>query len=88
MRGIGTGANVNNQSLWAYKFSILQFILIAFVQQLGASLVGIVRSYYVCVLYVATCKIINLFEICNILASLWFSNMHIRKIKRTQKTNL
>ena len=45
MRGVGTAANVNNRSLWPYKLAVLQFILIAVVQQLGASLVGIGRNF-------------------------------------------
>ena len=41
----GTGYITRNQSLWNYKYALLQLILIAFVQQLGASLTGVTRNF-------------------------------------------
>jgi len=41
----GTGYTSRNHSLWNYKYALLQFILIAFVQQLGASLAGVTRNF-------------------------------------------
>lgn len=41
----GTGYTTRNYSLWTYKYALLQLILIAFVQQLGASLADVTRNF-------------------------------------------
>ena len=41
----GSKHSYRNYSLWNYKYTLLQFILIAFVQQLGASLAGVTRNF-------------------------------------------
>ena len=39
----GVGSNIRSRSFWTY--AILQFVLIAFVQQIGSTLAGITRNF-------------------------------------------
>ena len=39
----GVGSNTRSRSFWTYAF--LQFVLIAFVQQIGSTLAGITRNF-------------------------------------------
>ena len=39
------GFNFRNRSIWAYKYAILQLVLLALVRQMGSSIVGVTRNF-------------------------------------------